>query len=244
VQINRDNVAAVRLLSQDRAGEADLLLQRALALDPGNVFTLNNIAVTKEAEGEYNEALAFYTAAADAHTAEAVVVTMNSAWRGKPVSAMAAESAQRLRARMNRLQTTEAQTALLNLRGVSAMNRNDSRSAWENFSQAFKLAPGNAFSLNNQGFMSELNGDLETAQEFYQEAQRADRSRARVGLATRRDAEGVRLDSVANSSEAGVSTAMESAQARRRISAPIQLKHRDGTPVVEPTAPQTIPSHP
>lgn len=239
MQINRANVAAVRLLSEGRAWEADVLLQRTLALDPKNGFTLNNMGVTKEAEGEYIEALKYYGAAADSHTDDTVVVTMNAAWRGKSVREMAAESAKRLRGRMDSLQSPEAQTALLNLRGVSAMNRNDWRGAWENFSQAYNLGPDNAFSLNNQGYMAELNGDLETAQEFYREAQRADGSGARVGLATRRDAEGARLYSIANGSHADVSTAIEAtSKARRQNPAPIQLKRRDGTPIAESATPE------
>src|SRR6202022_2846461 len=43
MQINHDNVEAVRLLSQGRSPEADLLLQRALKRDPQNVFTMNNL---------------------------------------------------------------------------------------------------------------------------------------------------------------------------------------------------------
>jgi len=79
--------------------------------------------------------------------------------------------------------------------------------------------------------MAELDGDLETAQEFYREAQRAGGSSARVGLATRPNAEGIRLYSVANGSEAEVSSALEAAtQARRRNPAPIRLKRRDGAP--------------
>ncbi len=243
VQINRANVEAVRLLSQDRAWQADLLLQRTLALDPKNGFTLNNMGVAKEAEGEFDDAMKYYTAAADAHAPDTVVVTMDTAWRGKPVSEMAAESAKRLRARMKHLQSTETQTALFNMRGVSAMNRNDWRKAWENFSQAYKLNPRNAFSINNQGFMSELNGDLETAQDFYREAQTAPGSRGRVGLATRQNLEGTRLESVASGSETNVSGAIEAASQTRRSNnpAPVLLKHRDGTPVLEP-APQTAPS--
>lgn len=242
MQINRANVAAVRLLSEDRAWEADTLLQRTLALDPKNGFTLNNMGVTKEAEGEYSKALEYYKAAQDSHTEGAVAVTMNAAWRGKPVSEMAAASAKRLRARMNSLQSAEAKTALFNLRGVSAMNRNDRRGAWENFSQAYQFGPTNAFSLNNQGYMAELSGDLETAQEFYREAQRVNGSSARVGLATRRDAEGLRLYSLSNENEADVSTAIEAAtQARRRSNAPIQLKRRDGTIITEPATTQSSP---
>src|SRR5438105_4431160 len=48
LQINHDNVEAVRLLSQGRAPEADLLLQNDLKSDPQNIFTLNNLGVAKE----------------------------------------------------------------------------------------------------------------------------------------------------------------------------------------------------
>jgi Flp pilus assembly protein TadD len=238
IQINRANVTAVRLLSKDRPWEAETLLQHTLTLDPKNGFTLNNLGVTKEAEGDYGQALQYYSAAANSHSDETAVVTMNAAWRGKSISAMAAASAKRLRARMDATQSAEAKAVLFNLRGVSAMNRNDWRGASENFSQAYSLGPTNAFSLNNQGYMAELSGDLETAQEFYREAQKADGSGGRVGLATRSEAEGVRLYSVANESEADVSTAIEAAsKARHRTNAPIQLKRRDGSIVSEPAAP-------
>ena len=244
MQINRANVAAVRLLSEGRTPEADLLLQRTLSLDPHNAFTLNNIGVTKEAEGEYSEALKYYTAVADSHAGDTAVVTMNAAWRGTPVSKVAAASAKRLRARMKSLESPEAQVALLNLRGVSAINRNDWQAARENFSQAYQIGPESAFSLNNQGFMAELKGDLETAQDFYQEAQKAGGSSARVGLATRAGAEGMRLSSVAGGSEAKVSSAIEAArEARRRDRAPIQLKRRDGRPIAEPVPPMLPPAH-
>src|ERR1700758_2476814 len=42
LQINHANVEAVRLLSQGRAPEADLILQEAIKSDPHNIFTLNN----------------------------------------------------------------------------------------------------------------------------------------------------------------------------------------------------------
>jgi Flp pilus assembly protein TadD len=245
MQVNRANVAAVRLLSNDRAWEADTLLQRTLTLDPKNAFTLNNLGVAKEAQGEYSDALKYYRAAADSHTDEAVVVTMNAGWRGRSISEMAAASARRLQARMNSLRSAEAKAAVLNVRGVSAMNRNDWRSAWENFSQAYQLAPNDAFSLNNQGYMAELDGDLETAQEFYREAQRAEGASGSVGLATRPDAEGARLYLVANESEADVSTAVEAARrARQQNNAPIHLKRRDGTPVTEPTTSPSSPPQP
>lgn len=238
MQINRANVNAVRLLSEGRVQEADELLQRTLALDPGNGFTLNNMGVVKESQGEYGEALRYYDAAANAHVEDPVVVTVNEAWRGKPLSQMARESAAKLRFRMHDLQSNDAKVALLNLRGVSAMNRNDWPAAWQYFSQAYKLSPGNAFSLNNQGFMAEMDGDLESAQTFYRAARSADGAADRVGLATRRHVEGEKLFSVADESEGQVSDAIEAVQiARRRRHGPIQLKRRDGQPLTEPTAP-------
>src|SRR6202023_2378405 len=84
MQINHDNVEAVRLLSQGRSPEADLLLQRALQKDPQNIFTLNNLGVAKDMEGESEEALKLYESASAAHSDAAVVVTLDRSWRGKP----------------------------------------------------------------------------------------------------------------------------------------------------------------
>ena len=60
LQINHANVEAVRLLGQGRAPEADLLLQQVLKSDPNNPFTLNNLGVAKEMEGEGEEALRYF----------------------------------------------------------------------------------------------------------------------------------------------------------------------------------------
>ena len=64
VQINRANFEALHLFSENRAVEADVLLQKALQLDPHNPFTLNNLGVAKEMEGDYQAAFREYSAAA------------------------------------------------------------------------------------------------------------------------------------------------------------------------------------
>jgi len=61
-----------------------------LQKDPQNVFTLNNLGVAKDMEGESEEALRLYSAAAAAHSDAAAVVTLDRSWRGKPVTEMAA----------------------------------------------------------------------------------------------------------------------------------------------------------
>jgi Flp pilus assembly protein TadD len=236
MRVNRANVQAVRLLSEGRYREADNVLQQALQLDPRNGFTLNNLGVVEEAQGDYAKALTYYDGAANLNLDDPIVVTMNSAWRGKPLSKMARESADKLRSRMKTLDSTDAQVALLNLRGVSAVNRNDWQEASEDFEKAYKLAPENAFSINNQGFLAEISGDLESAEDFYREAQGAGGAHSRVGVATRPDAEGMRLFAVADSSEGQVDSAIEAVSvAKQRNPGPIQLKRRDGTPVAEPT---------
>jgi Flp pilus assembly protein TadD len=236
MQVNRMNVEAIRLLSASRAAEAELLLQKALALDPRNIFTLNNIGVAKEARGDYDEALTYYTAAADSHSTEPVIVTLNRAWRGKPVSIMAADSAKKLRERMQKAASSQAQAALLAVRGVSATNRNDWPAARQDFLKSYSLDPYSAFSLNNIGYLSEMDGDLETAEFFYAKAEKAEDAKVRVGLATRSSAEGKHLLAVAIDSDQKVDgRIIQENQARRRHAGPIELKHRDDTPVVEPT---------
>src|SRR5580692_10811607 len=236
MRVNRMNVEAVRLLAAGRASEADLLLQKALALDPRNIFTLNNMGVAKEARGDYDEALTYYMAAADSHSTEPVIVTLNRAWRGKPVSIMAADSAKKLRERMQKAAGSQAQAALLAVRGVSATNRNDWPTARKDFLKSYSLDPYSAFSLNNIGYLSERDGDLETAEFFYARAEKAEDAKVRVGLATRSSAEGKHISAVAVDSDQKVDgRIIQENQARRRHAGPIELKHRDDTPVVEPT---------
>lgn len=238
LQINHDNVEAVRMLSQGRAPEADLFLTQVLQKDPNNVFTLNNLGVAKEMEGETQVALKLYDQAATASSNAAAVVTLNRAWRGKPVTEMAAENAKSLRARVESRRSVETRLAELNLRGVSALNRNDLRAAEQDFRDAFALDPDNAFAVNNAGYLSEIEGDRETAQFYYDKAQTLPGANAKVGLASRGEAEGSKLFQVAsdNDSKVDVKVAQEQ-RARRARREPVVLLHRDNTPVKEPSSP-------
>ena len=237
LQINHDNVEAVRLLSQGRAPEADLLLQNDLKSDPQNIFTLNNLGVAKEMEGESQEALKYYDAASASRSDVVAVVTLDRTWRGKPVAEMA-QNAKALRNRMESHNTLEARVAEFNLRGVSAINRNDLRTADQDFRKAYALNPNNAFARNNIGYVSEIEGDRETAQFFYDSAQQALGANAKVGLATRRAFEGQKLFQVAqdNSSKVNARVAQER-EARHRQHEPILLRRRDNSVVEEPASP-------
>jgi Flp pilus assembly protein TadD len=243
IQINHDNVEAVRLLSQGRGPEADLLLQKTLKTDPANVFTLNNLGVAKEMEGESQEALRYYDSAAAINSDAAAVVTLSRSWRGKPVAEMAAQNARNLRTRLETQMSLELQLAELNTRGVSAINRNEPQAAQQDFLKAYALDPNNAFANNNIGYLSEIEGDRETAQFFYDRAQELAGANTPVGLASRSSAEGLRLGAVASDSDRKVEAKVQQEQAaRRQQHQPVLLLRRDNSAVQEPaTPPATVP---
>ena len=92
LRINHGNVQAMSLLSQGRTQEADEILQRTLALDAKNPFTLNNLGYTMEAEGELEKAVQYYDRAAGTHSSEKVEVALDPRWRGKEISTIAANN--------------------------------------------------------------------------------------------------------------------------------------------------------
>ncbi len=242
MRINQLNEAAIGMLLKDRAPEADLVLQKALALDPRNPFTLNNMGYTKEKEGELETALGYYTAAAKTESSDPIIVTINRDWRGKPISQVARDNAKKLRKLLAMEDSPAKRVARLNLQGVSAMNRNDRPAAQRFFEEAYRIDPSDAFTLNNMGYLAEMEGDRETADFYYGRARDAKHSTARVDVATRRDAEGKKVGTLASSTDQQVQQRMEAARAaREREGGPIELKRRNGAPV---TNDQVVPKPP
>ena len=248
IQVNRLNIQAMSLLMKDRAPEADIVLQKALKVDPKNAFTLNNMGFAKEKEGELQDALSYYTAAAATRSREKIVVASNADWRGKPIVEIADRNAEKVRKDMQDLNRNAArQVALLNLRGVSALNRNDVEQARKLFEQAYKLDPQNAFAVNNMGYIAELEGDRETAELYYARAREADHADSTVRMATRKEAEGQKLYDVARQSDTKVQATMAAAvEARRRRGEPVELRRRDNSIVQPPELPasDTTPVNP
>jgi len=229
MRLNRMNLDAMRMLDQDRNFEAIDLLKQTLALDPRNPFTLNNLGVASEAVSDLDSALKYYQEAAAVNSSEAAAITMDRAWRGKSVSNMARTSAKRLQKKMDSTDLIEAKAVMYTLRGVHAENANNWAEARQDFLHAYELDATSAFSLNNRGYVAEREGDLETAQYFYEKALRADNANAKVGLATNLYAQGKQLSLVANDSNQKVDTALQTfSQQRRRQSAPVQLTPRGG----------------
>ena len=101
-----------------------------------------------------------------------------------------------------------------------------------------RLDPNSAFALNNLGYVSERDGDLETAQFFYTKAQQAGDANVRVGLASNGTAEGQPLDAVASDSDQKVGGELDRyRQARHAEPGAVELERRDGTPVEDSRTP-------
>jgi Flp pilus assembly protein TadD len=238
IKVNQLNSEALGLLNRDRAPEADVVLQQALKIDPNNPFTLNNMGFTKEKEGEIEQAIAYYQRSAATGSSEPIVIAFNKKWRGRPISEVAARNAEESRKELDKAQDLQDRVARLNLRGVSAMNRNDRTTARRDFEQAYKLDPNNSFTINNMGYLAELEGDKEVAQSYYEQAQRARRSSSKIMVSTRPEVEGHPVGQVAEQSSALVeSTFAAQAETRRRMGGAPALRTRDNRIVIEPKTP-------
>jgi tetratricopeptide (TPR) repeat protein len=244
MRVNGLNVDAMRLLSGNRGDEAEKVLEQARALDPQNAYTLNNLGVAEESMGDYASALKHYAAAAATKSDDTVEISENLAWRGKSVSEMAEANGQRLQGRMKGADSTTSLADMLNLRGVSAENKNDWAIARQDFLQAYSLNPASAFSLNNRAYVAERDGDLESAQFFYEKARQAVGADIPVGRATSSTAVGKPLFKVATESDRKVDGAVEVYSRERHLEqSPVELTPRDNatpepkTPLIAPPAP-------
>ena len=230
---------AVVLLQEGRLFEARNLLRSYLPRHPQDPFLLNNLGYATESLGDLEGALRYYSAAASVHSTKPIVLTPRWKWRGRPISEVAAANAAAVNEQISHGEDVAAATARLNLRGVAALNDNDPMAARKFFLQAYQRDAQNAFTLNNLGYVAELEGDWESAQSLYEAARAGREANARVSYSTRRDAEGEKLNSLADDNQVDVESTLKAMQeTRRRAHQPIELLRRDTTSgISEPTAP-------
>ena len=237
-ELSRINERAIVELQKGHVFEARNMLQSALPRHPQDPFLLNNLGYAMESVGDIEGALRCYSAAASLHSNQPVVVTPRVKWRGRSISQVATENAAAISQRIAQGEGAEAATARLNLRGVAALNDNNPSAAREFFLQAYQRDSQNAFTLNNLGYVAELAGDRESAEMYYEAARSGRDANARVSYATRRDAEGRKIDTLADDNQTDVETTLRAIQnAKRRAGRPIELKRRDGASAeIEPDA--------
>ena len=242
LRVNRGNIQAMALLQQGRNQEAEDVLRETLKLDPKNPFTLNNLGYAMEGQGDLQSALRYYNEASITHSSESVVVSIDPHWRGRPISDIAFRNEQSVRDRLASQQSNQDLAARLNVQGVSALNHNQSAKALGYFEQAYKLYPQSAFSLNNMGYLSEVRGDQETAEDFYSLAQRGEQAGTPVSVASHHEMVGEAVAEVAGANAQGSQANLQAeAEKKRRSHAPIVLRRRDNTPVTTPENPSQQP---
>jgi len=235
LRINRGNVLAISLLEQGRNQEAEDVLRDTLKLDPKNPFTLNNLGFAMEGQGDLTQALRYYNEASMRHSKEPVVVALDPRWRGRPISDIAFRNEEAVRKRLATERSNEERAARLNLEGVSAINHNESKKAYNYFRQAYELDPTNAFSLNNRGYVAEAEGDEETASDFYARARRGRQAGTPVSVASHHEMVGEAVANVADSNNQGSEASLRAeAEARRRQHAPVVLRRRNNAPATSP----------
>jgi Flp pilus assembly protein TadD len=242
-EVSKLNERAIVLLQQGKVFEAKNLLRSALPRYPNDPFLLDNLGYAMEAVGDLEGALRCYSTAASIHSTRRIVVTPRVKSRGRPISAVAAENAVAVSQQIAKGEGAEAASARLNLRGVAALNDNNASAAREFFLQAYQRDAQNAFTLNNLGYLAELAGDRESAEMYYEAARSGRDANARVSYATRRDAEGRKIDNLADDNQVDVQSTLKAVQeVKRREHRPIELMHRDGTSVSKEQDTTPVPS--
>lgn len=236
------NERTIVLMEGGHLFEAEAMLKDALPRFPKNPFLLNNFGYVMESEGDLGSALRYYSAAASLHSDERIVLTPRAKWRGKPISEVAAQNATAVNETMAKGESPSAAAARLNLRGVAALNDNNPTAARDFFLQAYRLDSGNAFTLNNLGYISESNGDRESAEMYYAAAREGAENNLRVTYSTRSEAEGQKLDDLAGGNQADVASVLKGIQeAKRRANRPIHLVTRNAESSTDNPSPQPAP---
>ena len=227
LRVNRGNILAMSLLQQGRNQEAEDILRDTLKLDPNNPFTLNNLGFAMEGQGDLQSALSYYNQASIKHSSEQVVVALDPHWRGKSISDIAFQNEASVRRRLATESSDQQQAARLNLEGVSALNHNEPNKAVTYFERAYKLDPQSAFSLNNMGYVSEIHGDQETANDFYEQASHGDQAGTPVSFASHHEMVGDAAGQVASANAQGSEASLRAeAELKRQRHEPIVLRRR------------------
>ena len=242
MRVNRMNVVGMGLLAEGHPFDALDTFTQAFALDPQSAFTMNNLGVASEATGDLENAVRYYDMAASTHSLQPVVVTVRKSSRGRPVSALAAASAQEVRARMAKMTSAQVHAEMLTVRGVAEVNSNNWDAARKDFVEAFQLDPDNAFALNNAGYVAERDGELEIARSYYVRAASARDAKARIGFASTLTAQGRPLVDLADESHSGVDSALDYySRARLGKQGLIRLRPRNPAVLPDSKAPSAGP---
>lgn len=156
-KLNREGVKEIQ---HHQLAKAERLFYRAYLIDPDDPFTLNNLGYISELQGKVDRAQHYYQLAAKENNSETVIAMASARnLQGKKLSEVT-EAYGNLELRVNRG----------NLEAMSLLEQGRSQEAEDILRSTLKLDPRNPFTLNNLGYAMEMQGDLDSALRFYNDA--------------------------------------------------------------------------
>jgi Flp pilus assembly protein TadD len=158
--VQKLNREGVKQIQHHHLAQAERLFYRAYLIDPDDPFTLNNLGYISELQGKIDRAQHYYQLAAKENNSETVIAMASARnLQGKKLSDVT-ESYGTLELRVNRG----------NLEAMTLLEQGRSQEAEDILRNTLKLDPRNPFTLNNLGYTMEMQGDLDAALRFYNDA--------------------------------------------------------------------------
>ena len=158
--VQKLNQEGVKQLQKHNLEKAQRTFYKAYLLDPDDPFTLNNLGYISELQGKVERAQRYYELAAKENNSETVIAEATErALRGKKLSEVTG-SYSALDLRVNRG----------NIQAMALLQQGRAQEAEDVLRQTLKLDPKSPFTLNNLGYTTEVQGNLEQALQYYNQA--------------------------------------------------------------------------
>lgn len=156
-KLNQDGVKEIQ---KHHLEKAQRIFYKAYLLDPDDPFTLNNLGYISELQGKVERAQRYYELAAKENNSETVIAEATERkLQGKKLSQVTG-SYSSLDLRVNRG----------NVQAMALLQQGRAQEAEDVLRNTLKLEPNNPFTLNNLGYTMEMQGNLEQALQYYNQA--------------------------------------------------------------------------
>jgi len=158
--VQKLNQQGVKEIQKHHLEKAQRIFYKAYLLDPDDPFTLNNLGYISELQGKVERAQRYYELAAKENNSETVIAEATERkLQGKKLSQVTG-SYSSLDLRVNRG----------NIQAMALLQQGRSQEAEDVLRNTLKLQPNNPYTLNNLGYTMEMQGNLEQALQYYNQA--------------------------------------------------------------------------
>jgi Flp pilus assembly protein TadD len=158
--VQKLNQQGVKEIQKHHLEKAQRIFYKAYLLDPDDPFTLNNLGYISELQGKVERAQRYYELAAKENNSETVIAEATERkLQGKKLSQVTG-SYSSLDLRVNRG----------NVQAMALLQQGRAQEAEDVLRNTLKLQPNDPFTLNNLGYTMEMQGNLEQALQYYNQA--------------------------------------------------------------------------